>query len=445
MTYASTVIKSVKDRYEGEPEYVQAVEGILSTLTDYLNDHPEYEKYKVLERIVEPERAVSFRVTWVDDKGQIQTNIGYRIQFSSALGPYKGGLRFHPSVNLSILKFLGFEQVFKNSLTGLWLGGAKGGSDFDPKAKSDIEVMNFCQAFMSELINYIGPDTDIPAGDIGVGAREIGYMFGWYKKLANKFHGALTGKGSDWGGSSLRPEATGYGLLYFVKDMLGEAGLEIGGKTVVISGSGNVAQFAAEKAIGMGAKVVAMSDSDGFIYDKEGIGTSKLEFIKELKNVKRGRIKEYVKKYKQAQYRSNQKPWTIDADIYLPCATQNEIQLADAKQILKHNPILVAEGANMPTTPDALELFHESGILFAPDKASNAGGVAVSGLEMSQDMVKLAWAKEEIDERLQQIMKDIHAKCVKFGKRGNKIDYIKGANIAGFARVADAIISQGLI
>jgi glutamate dehydrogenase (NADP+) len=445
MTYAKTVIKSVQDRYEAEPEFNQAVEGILSTLDDYLDDHKELAKYKVLERLVEPERSISFRVTWMDDKGELQVNRGYRVQFSSALGPYKGGLRFHPSVNLSILKFLGFEQIFKNSLTGLWLGGAKGGSDFDPKGKSDAEIMNFCQAFMTELFSYIGPETDIPAGDIGVGSREIGYLFGWYKKLANKFHGSLTGKGSEWGGSSLRPEATGYGLLYFVAAMLDYADESLDDKSVVISGSGNVAQFAAQKAMELGANVVALSDSDGFIYDAEGLDETKLEFIKELKNVKRGRIKEYVNKFKKAKYTAGQKPWSVEADIYLPCATQNEIQERDAKQILKHNPLLVAEGANMPSSADAIRLFQQAKILYAPDKASNAGGVAVSGLEMSQNMTNLAWSEEEIDERLHEIMEGIHEKCVKYGKKGNTVDYVRGANVAGFARVSEAIVSQGLV
>jgi glutamate dehydrogenase (NADP+) len=445
MTYAQRIIKDVQNRCNGEPEFMQAVESILSTLEGYLKEHPELEKHKVLERLVVPERYISFRVTWADDKGHPQVNRGYRVQFSSALGPYKGGLRFHPSVNLSILKFLGFEQIFKNSLTGLWLGGAKGGSDFDPKGKSDTEVMNFCQAFMTELYSYIGPDRDIPAGDIGVGVREIGYLFGWYKKLANKFHGSLTGKGSEWGGSNLRPEATGYGLLYFVQAMLDEASESINGKRVVVSGSGNVAQFAAEKAIEMGAKVVAMSDSDGFIYDEEGLNKQKLEFIKNLKNVKRARIKDYATKYSEAKYQAGKKPWSVKADVYLPCATQNEIEDSDAKVILKNKPLLVAEGANMPTTPEALKLFQRAKVLFAPDKASNAGGVAVSGLEMSQNMTKLAWSEEEIDERLQNIMKDIHAKCVRYGKSSSHIDYVKGANVAGFARVADAMISLGLV
>ncbi len=445
MTYAETVIKSTKERYSDQPEFIQAVEGILSSLNGYLKDHPELAKYKVLERLVEPERSISFRVTWANDKGGLEVNRGYRIQFSSALGPYKGGLRFHPSVDLSILKFLGFEQIFKNSLTGLWLGGAKGGSDFDPKGRSDTDIMNFCQAFMSELFSYIGPDTDIPAGDIGVGAREIGYLFGWYKKLANKFHGSLTGKGSEWGGSNLRPEATGYGLLYFVAAMLNEINETLDNKTIVISGSGNVAQYTAEKAIQMNGRVVTMSDSDGYIYDEAGINKEKLAFIKDLKNIKRGRIKEYAAKYSDAKYVANLKPWAVKADIYLPCAIQNEIQVKDAKLILQHKPLLLAEGANMPTDAEAVKLFRRASLLYASDKASNAGGVAVSGLEMSQNMVKLAWSVQEIDQRLQQIMKDIHAKCVKYGKRGNRIDYVDGANIAGFARVAEAIIAQGVV
>lgn len=445
MSYTKKVTKNVQDRYKDQPEFTQAVSGVLESLDDYIKDHPEIEKQAVLERIVEPERIISFRVTWLNDKGKPQINRGYRVQFSSALGPYKGGLRFHPTVNLSILKFLGFEQIFKNSLTGMWLGGAKGGSDFDPKAKSDNEIMNFCEAFMTELYNYIGPDTDIPAGDIGVGLREIGYLFGWYKKLSNQFHGSMTGKGSEWGGSILRPEATGYGLLYFVDSMLKHMEEDIKRRTVVISGSGNVAQFASEKATKMGAKVLTLSDSDGYIYDPDGINETKLEFIKQLKNVSRGRIKEYVAKFPKATYQANQKPWSEKADIYLPCATQNEIELSDAKQILSHSPLIIAEGANMPSTPEAIELFQKAKVAYAPDKASNAGGVAVSGLEMSQNMTKIAWAEEEIDARLHEIMKDIHKKCVQYGKQNKAIDYVLGANVAAFARLADAIISQGII
>lgn len=444
MKYTDRVLRDIKDRYAGEPEFLQAVDGVLTTIDAYVEDHPEVVKHAILERLVEPDRIISFRVTWLDGDGKAQVNRGYRVQFSNSIGPYKGGLRFHPTVNQSILKFLGFEQIFKNSLTGLWLGGAKGGSDFDPKGKSDAEVMSFCESFMTELYDHIGPDTDIPAGDIGVGAREIGYLFGWYKKLANQFHGSLTGKGADWGGSSLRPQATGYGLLYFVEAMLAEIKEELGGKTVVISGSGNVSQYAAEKAIERGAKVITMSDSDGYVLDKAGIGSEKLEFIKELKNKRRGRIKEYAEKFEKVEYFEGKKPWGEKADIYLPCATQNEIDGKDAEKIIGHGPILVAEGANMPTSPEAVDALSRSSVLHAPDKASNAGGVAVSGLEMSQNMGNLAWSKEDVDARLKLIMKDIHGKCVKYGKTDSGIDYVKGANTAGFARVADSMISQGI-
>lgn len=445
MSYTNSVIQSVRDRYPYQPEFVQSVEEVVASLDSFLTANPRFEKHKVLERLVEPERTISFRIAWIDDSGKIQVNRGYRVQFSSVLGPYKGGLRFHPSVNLSILKFLGFEQIFKNSLTGLWLGGAKGGADFDPKGKSDQEIMRFCQAFMTELASHIGPDTDIPAGDIGVGSPEIGYLFGWYKKLAGEFHGSMTGKGTEWGGSNLRPEATGYGLLYFVESMLEHAGHDIERKRIVISGSGNVAQFAAEKALGVGASVVAMSDSAGYIYEPEGITLDQLDFIKELKNDKRGRIKEYADKYKSASYHAGQQPWFVKADIYLPCATQNEIDADQAKRIVSNGAIAVAEGANMPTTASAIKIIQDAGVLFAPAKASNAGGVAVSGLEMSQNMTRLSLSHAEIDMQLRQIMKDIHAKCVHRGTYEKKIDYLRGANVAGFERVASAMIEQGVV
>ncbi len=450
-TYIDTFLDGFRRRHQYEPEFVQSVEELVNSLGDVFDRQPELQQANILERITEPERSILFRVTWVDDHGVVQVNRGYRVQFSSALGPYKGGLRFHPSVNLSILKFLGFEQVFKNSLTGLWLGGGKGGSDFDPKDKSDGEVMRFCQAFITELANYIGPDTDIPAGDIGVGGREIGYMFGWYKKLAGEFHGSLTGKGVDWGGSNLRPEATGYGLLYFVEAMLKHHGETMTGKTVAISGAGNVAQYAAQKAIAMGAKVVTMSDSSGYIHDADGIDDTKLAHILELKNVQRDRIDAYVQKYQTATYHDGQRPWCEMADIYLPCATQNEIEEQDARAIVSTAAIgktlIVAEGANMPTTPEALEILQQAGILFAPAKASNAGGVAVSGLEMAQNSMRTAWSIEEVDQKLQLIMRDIHAKCVENGGNGSgrDVDYVKGANVAGFLRVADSMLSQGVI
>ncbi|HET9098558.1 MAG TPA: NADP-specific glutamate dehydrogenase [Candidatus Saccharimonadales bacterium] len=444
MKYADRVLTELQERYKSEPEFLQAAEGVLASIGDYVEDHSDIEKYGILDRLVEPDRILTFRVTWIDGAGKAQTNRGYRVQFSNAIGPYKGGLRFHPTVNQSILKFLGFEQIFKNSLTGLWLGGAKGGSDFDPKGKSDAEVMSFCESFMTELFNYIGPDTDVPAGDIGVGEREIGYLYGWYKKLANQFHGSLTGKGADWGGSSLRPQATGYGLIYFVEAMLQEMNQKLEGKKIIISGSGNVSQYAAEKAVEQGAKVITLSDSDGYILDSEGLNEEKLQFVKELKNIRRGRISEYANKYKSAKFFKDQKPWSEEADIYLPCATQNEIDGDQAKKIAGSRPILVAEGANMPTTPQAVRVFKQAEILHAPDKASNAGGVAVSGLEMSQNMANLAWEKEDVDKRLHKIMNEIHDKCVKYGQAGGNIDYIKGADIAGFARVADAMLSQGV-
>ncbi len=442
-------IDSVKSKQAHEHEFLQAVEEVAEFIIPFIEENPKYKKAKLLERMVEPERAILFRVPWLDDKNEIQVNKGFRVQFNSAIGPYKGGMRFHPSVNLSILKFLGFEQTFKNSLTGLPLGGGKGGSDFDPKGKSNEEVMRFCQSFMTELFQHVGPETDVPAGDIGVGAREVGYMFGQYKRLANEFTGTFTGKGIKWGGSLLRTEATGYGLLYFVKEMMEHKGDSLKDKVITISGSGNVAQYACEKAIEFGAKVITFSDSDGYIYDAEGINTEKLEFVKELKNEKRGRIKEYIQKYKSAKFFADKRPWEEKCDIALPCATQNELEEEGAKALVKNGCQLVAEGANMPTTPEAIDIFHENNVLYAPGKASNAGGVATSGLEMTQNAMRLSWTKERVDEELIAIMKKIHEQCVEYGNEGKKkdkkVNYLKGANIAGFVRVADAMIEQGVV
>ncbi len=432
-------------RTPGEVEFHQAVSEVAETLLPFIEENPKYKQAKILERMTEPERVISFRVTWVDDNGNIQINRGYRIEMNSAIGPYKGGLRFHPTVNQSILKFLAFEQVFKNSLTGLPMGGGKGGSDFDPKGKSDDEVMRFCQAFMSELYRHIGPNTDVPAGDIGVGGREIGYLFGMYKKLKNEFTGVLTGKGLEWGGSLIRPEATGYGATYFMQQMLGDIGEEIKGKTVLISGSGNVAQYATEKVTQLGGKVVTLSDSSGFIYDPDGIDEEKLQYVMWLKNVKRGRIREYAEKY-GVQYFEGKRPWGIKADLAMPCATQNEINGDDAKELVKNGVIAVSEGANMPSTPEAIEVYKANKILYGPGKAANAGGVAVSGLEMSQNSIRLQWTREEVDSRLFDIMKNIHATCVKYGKEADgHIDYMKGANIGGFVKVADAMLAQGIV
>lgn len=429
-----------------EPEFMQAVYEVAETVIPFIEDHPKYQGKKLLERMVEPERTITFRVTWTDDNGDIQVNKGYRIQFNSAIGPYKGGLRFHPSVNLSILKFLGFEQVFKNSLTTLPMGGGKGGSDFNPKGRSDAEVMRFCQSFMTELSRHVGPDTDVPAGDIGVGGREIGFLYGQYKRLRNEFTGVLTGKGLSYGGSLIRPEATGYGNVYFTQSMLKTQGEDIKGKIVVISGSGNVAQYAAQKAIELGAKVVTLSDSSGFIYDSEGIDKEKLSFIMNLKNVKRGRIKEYLSQYSNAEYHEGKKPWNIKCDIALPCATQNELDGNDAKALVENGCICVAEGANMPSTPEAIAVFHEKKILFSPGKASNAGGVSTSGLEMSQNSMRYSWTAEEVDAKLHEIMLDIHAACVEYGTLDDGyVDYVKGANVAGFVKVADAMLAQGVV
>jgi len=428
----------------GELEFHQAVQEVVETLTPYIEKNPKYEKAKVLERMVEPERVIMFRVPWTDDKGEIQVNRGYRIEMSSAIGPYKGGLRFHPSVNLGILKFLAFEQVFKNSLTTLPMGGGKGGSDFDPKGKSDNEVMKFCQSFMTELERHIGPDTDVPAGDIGVGGREIGYMFGQYKRLRNEFSGVLTGKGLNWGGSLIRPEATGYGCVYFVEEMLKTRGESFKGKVCAVSGSGNVAQYTVEKLLQLGAKVVTLSDSDGYIYDKDGIDKKELNCVLELKNVRRGRIKECTKEF-NCKYFEKQKPWEAKCDIAFPSATQNEISESDAKTLVKNGCMAIGEGANMPSTPEAVRVFQKAKILYAPGKASNAGGVATSGLEMSQNSMRLSWTREEVDRRLHDIMIAIHEQCVKYGKEGSYVDYVKGANIAGFVKVADAMIDQGLV
>ncbi len=435
----------LKAKNPGENEFHQAVYEVVEFLIPYIEEHPKYKEHKILERIVEPERVIMFRVPWIDDKGEIQVNKGYRVEFNSAIGPYKGGLRFHPTVNLGVLKFLGFEQIFKNSLTTLPMGGGKGGSDFDPKGKSDAEVMRFCQSFMTELARHIGPDVDVPAGDIGVGAREIGYLFGQYKRIRNEFTGVLTGKGFGWGGSNIRPEATGYGCVYFAEQMLETHGEMIRGKKVVISGSGNVAQYAAEKCIDLGAIVLTMSDSSGFIYDKKGIDKEKLAFIMHLKNVKRGRIKEYVNNYPEAEYYEGAKPWSIACDVALPCATQNELDGKDAAQLLSNGCFCIAEGANMPCTPEAVELFVNEQKLFAPGKAANAGGVATSGLEMSQNSLRLQWTRDEVDARLKEIMKNIHEQCVKYGKENGYINYVKGANIAGFVKVADAMIDQGVV
>lgn len=435
----------VKDRNPNQPEFHQAVSEVVESIWPVIQKNPKYQEANILERIVEPERTIMFRVTWVNDKGEVKVNKGYRIQMNSAIGPYKGGLRFHPTVTLSILKFLAFEQVFKNSLTTLPMGGGKGGSDFDPKGKSDAEVMRFCQAFMSELQRHIGPDTDVPAGDIGVGGREIGAMFGMYKKLRNEFTGVLTGKALNWGGSLIRPEATGYGCTYFADEMLKTKKESFKGKVVAISGSGNVAQYAVEKVTQLGGKVVTLSDSDGAIYDKDGIDADKLSFVLDLKNNKRGRIKEYAEKFKGAEYMAGKRPWGVKCQVALPCATQNEISGDDAKLLVKNGCFCVAEGANMPTTPEGIEVFLKNKVLYAPGKAANAGGVATSGLEMSQNSMRLSWTKQEVDERLHNIMKAIHATCVKYGKDGDFVNYVNGANIGGFVKVADAMLDQGVI
>ena len=442
---ASKVLEDLRKRFPGEVEYHQAVEEVLATIEEEYNNHPEFEKANLIERLCIPDRIFSFRVTWLDDNGNIRTNMGYRVQHNNAIGPYKGGIRFHPSVNLSILKFLAFEQTFKNSLTTLPMGGGKGGSDFNPAGKSDAEIMRFCQAFMLELWQHIGPETDVPAGDIGVGGREVGYLFGMYKKLAREFSGTFTGKAIEFGGSLIRPEATGYGNIYFLQEMLATRNMDIKDKVCCVSGSGNVAQFTIQKALQLGAKVVTASDSNGYVYDPDGFNEEKLAYLMELKNVKHGRIKEYAKKY-NCKYVEGARPWGEKCDIALPCATQNELDGEDARRLVANGCMAVSEGANMPSTPEAVHVFQEAGLLYAPGKASNAGGVSVSGLEMCQNSSKLNWTSEEVDSRLRQIMKSIHNACVKYGTQENGyINYVKGANVAGFMKVAKAMMAQGII
>lgn len=440
------VMAQVMAKNPGEHEFHQAVREVYESIMPVVEANPVYRKMKVLERLVEPERVLIFRVPWVDDQGNVQINRGYRIQMNGAIGPYKGGLRFHPSVNLSILKFLAFEQVFKNSLTTLPMGGGKGGSDFDPKGKSDMEVMRFCHSFMAELFRHVGPDTDVPAGDIGVGAREIGFLFGMYRKLRNEFTGVLTGKGLNWGGSRIRPQATGYGTVYFAQEMLALRGDGLEGKTVAVSGSGNAAQYAAEKAALLGARVVTLSDSNGTIVDEDGITPEKLQWVMNLKNVRRGRIKEYADQFKGARYLEGRRPWSVPCQVAIPAATQNELELEDARMLVANGVQVVVEAANMPSTPEAVELFLHHGVLFAPGKAANAGGVATSGLEMSQNALHLGWPAEEVESRLQGIMKSIHSACVQHGREADgKVNYVKGANIAGFVKVAEAMIDQGIV
>ena len=438
-------LSEVNQKNQNEPEFMQAVTEVAESVIPYIVTKDIYYGQNILLRMVEPERVVSFRVAWIDDKEEIQVNRGYRIEMNSAIGPYKGGLRFHPSVNLSILKFLAFEQVFKNALTTLPMGGGKGGSDFNPKGKSDTEVMRFCQSFMTELFRHIGPNKDIPAGDIGVGGREIGYLFGQYKRLKNEFSGVLTGKGVSWGGSLIRPEATGYGVVYFIDEMLKVNNDNLKGKLVTISGSGNVAQYATEKCIDLGAKVITLSDSSGFIYDKDGINKEKLDYIMELKNTKRERISSYIKKYPKAEFHSDKNPWALKCDIAIPCATENELDLNDAKNLIKNGCKTVGEGANMPCTAEAINLFTNNKVLYAPGKASNAGGVAVSGLEMAQNSLRYTWSREVVDGKLKEIMSDIHSSCLKYGSDKGGINYVKGANIAGFVKVADAMLAQGVV
>ena len=442
---ATEVVESLKRRFPNEPEYIQAVSQVLGTIEEEYNKHPEFERANLIERLCIPDRIIQFRVTWVADKGNVQTNMGYRIQHNNAIGPYKGGIRYHASVNQSILKFLAFEQTFKNSLTTLPMGGGKGGSDFSPRGKSNNEVMRFCQAFMTELFRHIGPDEDVPAGDIGVGGREVAYMFGMYKKLTHQFQGVLTGKGQEFGGSLIRPEATGYGNVYFLLNMLKTKGIDIKGKKVLVSGAGNVAQYTMEKLIELGAVPVTCSDSDGYIYDPDGIDREKLDYIMELKNVERGRISEYAEKY-GVKYVAGKKPWFEKADIALPSATQNEINEEAAKALVANGVIAVSEGANMPSTPEAIKVFQDAKILYAPGKAANAGGVAVSGLEMSQNSERLHWSREEVDKKLNDIMNDIHANCVKYGTEADGyVNYVKGANVAGFLKVAKAMMAQGIV
>ena len=443
---ATEVVARLEQRFPNQPEYIQAVSQVLGTIEEEYNKHPEFDRANLIERLCIPDRIIQFRVNWIDDKGNVQTNMGYRIQHNNAIGPYKGGLRFHASVNVSILKFLAFEQTFKNSLTTLPMGGAKGGSDFSPRGKSNAEVMRFCQAFMRELWNYIGPDCDVPAGDIGVGGREVGYMFGQYKALTHQFVGILTGKGQEFGGSLIRPEATGYGNVYFLQNMLATKGIDLKGKKVLVSGAGNVAQYTMEKLLQLGATPMTCSDSDGYIYDPDGIDEKKLAYIMELKNIERGRIKEYVEEYPTAKYVAGAKPWGEKADIATPCATQNEIDGEAAKTLVANGVIAVSEGANMPSTPEAVKVFQDSKILYCPGKASNAGGVAVSGLEMTQNSERLKWSREEVDEKLHSIMNSIHAECVKYGtETDGYVNYVKGANVAGFLKVAKAMMAQGIV
>jgi glutamate dehydrogenase/leucine dehydrogenase len=444
MEKTETFMEDIIAKNPSEKEFHQAVREVVESIMPFINKNPKYQKAKILERISEPERVIMFRISWIDDKGDVQINRGFRVQMNSALGPYKGGLRLHPSVNLSILKFLAFEQVFKNSLTTLPMGGGKGGSNFDPKGKSDNEVMRFCQSFMTELFRHIGPNTDVPAGDIGVGGREIGYLFGQYKKIRNEFSGILTGKALNWGGSLIRPEATGYGCVYFAEEMMKTRKETLKGKICTVSGSGNVAQYTVEKLNQLGAKVVTLSDSSGMVYDPDGIDDEKLSYVMELKNVRRGRIKEYAEKY-GVNYEEGKRPWHIKCDMAFPSATQNEISKNEAKKLVENGCICVAEGANMPTEPEGINVFLEAKILYGPGKAANAGGVATSGLEMSQNSLKLAWSREEVDEKLHNIMKSIHSSCLKYGKEDNTVNYVKGANIAGFVKVADAMLDQGLI
>ena len=442
---AIEVIESLKRRFPNEPEYIQAVSQVLPTIEETYNQHPEFEKSNLIERLCIPDRVYEFRVTWTDDRGQVHTNMGYRIQHNNAIGPYKGGLRFHSSVNLGILKFLAFEQTFKNALTTLPMGGAKGGSDFSPRGKSNAELMRFCQAFMTELWRNIGPDVDVPAGDIGVGGREVGYLFGMYKKLTHEYSGTFTGKGLEFGGSLIRPEATGYGNVYFLQEMLATKGIDIKGKTVCVSGSGNVAQYTVDKLIDLGAKVVTLSDSNGYIYDPDGIDREKWNYVMELKNIERGRIREYAEKY-NVKYVEGGRPWGEKCDIALPSATQNEIDGDDARKLVANGVIAVGEGANMPSTPEAIKVFQDARILYSPGKASNAGGVSVSGLEMSQNSERLSWTREEVDQKLHSIMKNIHAACVQYGtEKDGYVNYVKGANVAGFMKVAKAMMAQGIL
>ncbi len=443
---ASKVVEELERRFPNEPEYIQAVSQVLATIEEEYNKHPEFEKQNLIERLCIPDRVISFRVTWQDDNGNIRTNQGYRVQHNNAIGPYKGGIRFHASVNLGILKFLAFEQTFKNSLTTLPMGGGKGGSDFSPRGKSDAEIMRFCQAFMLELTRHIGPDVDVPAGDIGVGGREVAYMFGMYKKLTHEWSGVLTGKGLSFGGSLIRPEATGYGNVYFLEEMLHTKGIDLKGKTVLISGAGNVAQYTAEKVLELGGKVLTMSDSDGYVYDPAGIDRKKLDFIMELKNLYRGRIKEYAEEFDGVKYVPGAKPWNEKADIALPSATQNEINGDAARALVANGVIAVSEGANMPSTPEAIKVFQDAKILYAPGKAANAGGVSVSGLEMSQNSERLSWSAEEVDKKLKNIMINIHENCVKYGTDADGyVNYVRGANVAGFIKVANAMMAQGIL